>query len=89
MAPQRDNRVKVSALLRTGHEVSEVANFVEVSRTTAFAKKKCMSDDEGVKRRAGRGQKTVVDCGSFFTTACTSIDTFAIIHHNHRHRHQQ
>ena len=28
MIPQRDNSVKVSALLRAGHKVSEVANLV-------------------------------------------------------------
>ena len=31
--PQRDNRVKVSALLWAGHKASEAANLVRVSRT--------------------------------------------------------
>ena len=35
--PQRDNRVKISALLRAGHEVSEVANLVGVPSTTVYA----------------------------------------------------
>ena len=37
MAPQRDNRVKVSVLLCAGHKVREVANFAGVSRTTVLA----------------------------------------------------
>ena len=37
IAPQRDNRAKVSALLRAGHKVSEFANLVGVSRTTVYA----------------------------------------------------
>ena len=65
MAPQRDNRAKVSALLREvaqrGHKVSEVANLVGVSRTTVYSIKKHMDDGEGINRRAGSGQKTVVD----------------------------
>ena len=58
MTPQRDNRVKVSALLRAGHKVSEVANL---ARTTVYAIKKLMGVGEGVNRRAGSGRKTVVD----------------------------
>ena len=53
MAPQRDNRVKVTALLHAGHKVSEIANLVGVSLTTA---KKRMDDDEGVNRCVGRGR---------------------------------
>ena len=53
--------MKVSALLRAGHKVSEVANLVEVSRTTIYAIKKRMDDGKSVKRRAGSGRKTVVD----------------------------
>ena len=40
MAPQKGNRVKVYVLLRAGHKVSEIANFVGVSRTSAYAIKK-------------------------------------------------
>ena len=61
MALQRDNRVKVSALLRKGHKVSEIANLVEMSRTTVYAIKKCMDDGEGVNSRSGSGRMTVVD----------------------------
>ena len=61
MYPQRDNRVKVSALLRAGHKVSEVAKLVGVSRTTVYATKKRMDDGVGVNRCAGSGRKTVVD----------------------------
>ena len=61
MTPQRDNRVIVSALLRGGQIVSDVANFVGVSRTTVYAIKKRINDGEGVNRRAGIDRKTVVD----------------------------
>ena len=61
LAPQRDSRLKVSALLRAGHKVSEVANLVGVSRTTVCAIKKRIDNGEGVNRRAGSGRKTVVD----------------------------
>ena len=59
MAIQRDNRVKVSALLRAGHKVSEVANLVGVSRATVYVIKIRMG--EGVNRRAASDRKTVVD----------------------------
>ena len=36
LAPQRGNQVKVSALLRAVHKVSEVANLVVVPRTTVY-----------------------------------------------------
>ena len=62
MAVQRDNRVKVSALLRAGHKVSEAANLVGVSRTIVYSIKKRMGDGEGVNRRAGSGRKDC--CGS-------------------------
>ena len=52
MAPQRDNCVKVSALLHAGHKLREVANLVGVSRTTYYTIKKRMDDDEGVNRCA-------------------------------------
>ena len=44
MVPQRDNRVKVSALLRAGHKVCQVANLAGVSRTTVYAINKRMDD---------------------------------------------
>ena len=50
MAPQTDNRVKVSALLRAGHKVGEVANLVGVSRTTVYVIKKHVDGGEGVNR---------------------------------------
>ena len=49
MAPQRDTRVTVFALLRVGHKVSAVANFVGVSRITVKAIKKHMNDGKCVK----------------------------------------
>ena len=117
MAPQWNNGVKVSALLRAGDKASEVANLVGVSRTTVNAIKKHWDDGEGVNRRTGSGRKIVVPRMAFFklslewhpaskavsriasrkrssplnsipqavtihnslsTTACTSVDTFAI-----------
>ena len=47
MASQRDNRVKLSELLREGHKVSEVSNLAGVSRTTVYAIKERMDDSEG------------------------------------------
>ena len=61
MTPRRDNRVKVSALLRARHKVSEVANLFGVSRTPVYAIKKRMDDGEDANRRAGSGRKSVVD----------------------------
>ena len=62
MASQQDKRVEVSAFPRAGDKVSEVASLVSVSRTTVYAIKKRMDDDEGVNRRAaGSGRKSVVD----------------------------
>ena len=61
MAQQRENRVKVSALLRAGHKVSEVANLVGVTRTTVYAINKRMGDGESVSSRVGSGRKTGVD----------------------------
>ena len=55
MIHQRDNSVKVSALLHARHKVSEVASLVEMSRTTVHAINKHMDDGEGVSRRAGSG----------------------------------
>ena len=44
--------MKVSALLEAEHEMIQVASFVEVSRTTVFAIKKRMNNNEGVNRCA-------------------------------------
>ena len=60
ITPQRENRVKASALRRAWHKVSEIANLVGVSRTTTYAIKKRMNDGESVNRRAGSSRKTVV-----------------------------
>ena len=65
MAPQRDNRVTISALLRAGHKVSEVANLVGESCTTVYAIKKRMHDGEVANRCVGGGQNTVVVRDSF------------------------
>ena len=61
-APQRDNRVKVSAILRAGHKVSEVAHLVGYLTQPSTQSEKRMDDGEGVNRPAGSGRKTVVDC---------------------------
>ena len=52
--------MNVSALLRAGYKVSEVANLVGASRTTVYAIKKLMDDSAGVDKCAGNGRKTVV-----------------------------
>ena len=64
MAPQKDSRVKPSALLRAGHKLSGVANLVVVSLTTVYAIKNRMDDDEEANRRAGSGRKTAMDRNS-------------------------
>ena len=64
MIPQRDTRVKDSALHLAGHKVIEVANLDGVSRTTVYMIKKRVNDGEGVNRLAGSSRKTVVDRGS-------------------------
>ena len=63
MARQRDNRVKVSTLLRAGHKVTDVANLVGLAHS--------LRDHEthgrwriDVNRRSESGLKTVVDCDS-------------------------
>ena len=63
---QKDNRVKVSALLRAGHTVSEVASLVGVSRTTDYTIKKRLDDGEGANKHAGSGRKTIVDRDSLW-----------------------
>ena len=102
MASERDNRVKIFALLRAGHKVSKIANLVWVSSTTVYVIKMRVDDGKGFNRCAGSGWKTVVyrdslrDAiresdsddipqaatihSSLSTTACTSVDTFAIFH---------
>ena len=61
MASRQDKRVEVSAFLLVGDKVSEVTNLDSVSRTTVYSIKKRIDDGEGVNRRAGSGQKSVVD----------------------------
>ena len=85
MAPHRDNSVKVSALLRAGHKVSEVANLVGVSRTTVYSIEKRMDDGEGVNRRASSGRKTVVDRDSL-RNAIRSSSRTPMRHHARRLR---
>ena len=60
MVSQRDNRVKVYAILRARHKVSEVGRKPCRSRTTVCAIKKRMDDGEGANRHAGSSRKTVV-----------------------------
>ena len=64
MASQRDIIMIVSALLEAGHKMSQVANFVGISRTTVFAIKKRMNNNEGVNRCASSDWKSVVDYDS-------------------------
>ena len=64
--------MKVSALLRAGHKVSQVAYIVGESRTTVYAIKKCMDDGEGANRRASSGRKTVMDRDSLWDTIRSS-----------------
>ena len=64
LALQRDNRAKVSALLRARRKVSEVANLFEVSRTTVCVTKKSIDDGKGVNRHAGSSRKAVMDRNS-------------------------
>ena len=80
---QRDNRVKVCALLRARHKVSRVANLVGVSCTTVYAINKHMDDNEGVNRCAGSGRKTVVDRYSL-RDAIPSGPTVSICQHARR-----
>ena len=47
--------MKVSAVLRARHKVSEVANLIGVSRTAVYAIKKHKDDVEGANRRADSG----------------------------------
>ena len=73
---------KFTALLLTGHKVSEVANLVEVSRTTIYPIKKCMDDGEDINRCAGSFQKTVVPRMASFkqSSPSNSIPQAVIIH---------
>ena len=61
MAPQKDSRMKVSAVLRVGHKVSEVANLSWCLAQSSMRLKKLMDKCEGVDKSAGSGWKTVVD----------------------------
>ena len=56
MAPQRDNLVKVSAFLRVGYKVSEVANHVGLAQPTvrsrsAWTMAKVSTDAQAVVER--------------------------------------
>ena len=61
MAPQKDNRLKVSALLRAGHRVGSQTLSISHNRLRI---KKRIDDGEGVNRRDGSVRKTVVERGS-------------------------
>ena len=73
MTPQRDNRVRISALLRAVHKVSEAANLAGVSRITVYAIKKCMDGGEGANRRVGSSGTTVTIYNSLSTTVTKQI----------------
>ena len=53
--------MKVPALLRAGHKVSEAANLVGVCRTAVYSINKLIDDGESVDRRAGSGRKAAED----------------------------
>ena len=80
ITPQKDSQVKVSALFRAGHKVSEFLNHVGVSRITVYAIKKRMDDDEGVNRRADSGRRTVVDRDSLRDAIRSSHRTSTLKH---------
>ena len=65
MALQRENRLKVSALLRGRPKVSEIVNLVGVCLTIDYAIKKRMDDGKGVNRRAGSVERLL-----WIVTAC-------------------
>ena len=96
MAPQGDNIVKVSALLRVGHKVSEVAHLVGLAQPSTRSKSTwtiadcCPSNGipQAVPRMASCKQSSSLNGipqaftihNSLSTTACTSVDIFAIVH---------
>ena len=61
VVPQRDIRVKDSAIFSARHKISQVATLVGLLRTNVYGIKKLMSNGEDVNRRACSGRKTVVD----------------------------
>ena len=74
MAPQGDNRVKVSALLHAIHKVSEVANLAGVSRTTVLA---IIEAHELWRRYQQTCRQWSKDCcGSWQLARCHSRDCF-------------
>ena len=77
MAPRRDNRLKVSALLHARHKESEVTNFVGVSRTAVYAIKKRMDDGKDVNRHTGSG-RAVVDRGQLVGCHCRDCFLFGM-----------
>ena len=77
MVPQRDNRMKVTALLRAGPKVSDVANLIDLAQPSKRSRSAWTMAK--VSRVVG-DRKTVVDRYRLSTTACTSVDTFAIVH---------
>ena len=83
MASQRDNRVKVFALLREEQKLSKVADLVGVSLTTVYSIKKLMDDGEGVNRRTSSGRKSVVDRDSLRDVIRSRARTF-MCHHARR-----
>ena len=66
MTPQRDSQVKVSVLLRAGHNVSEVANLVRVSRKTVYTQ----SRRAWTMAKVSTDVQTVVETLLFWGTAC-------------------
>ena len=69
MALQRDNKLKISALLCVEHKVNEVANLGGVSRTTVYMIKKCRND----------GEKVSTDMHTFFVSHKKSAETFTLL----------
>ena len=91
MAPQRENRVKVSTLLHAGHKVSEVANRVGVSCTAVYVIKKSWTMAKvsiDVQAVVERLLWTVTACGMPFEALlriiCVYNFLFALIKYGYR-----
>ena len=54
---ERDNRIKISALLRAGLCQKKIANQVGVDRKTVYNVKKRMDAEAGIERLPGSGRK--------------------------------
>ena len=86
MSPQSDNRVKVFALLRAGHKLSEIANlvgFAQPSMQTLGRWRRCQQTSRqwSTDRCPSiRIPQAVTIHNSLSTTACTPIGTLAIVH---------